>query len=165
MHSEDLLVNPQDIVESIERLVKETSKFLLLVCPYWDFGERHDYYRKIRYSVRRKLNKGIHVVCVYRKNDNICKRDILSYFGYKEWPDNLQILYNVRPLHSKFYMNESDIIISSMNLLESSYNNCELGIYVQHYDFTPRLKAKLKQHILEIANGYEIDPIILNHLD
>lgn len=112
-------LNTTGVSYHLEELIKGTKERLILISPYLQFNDR----------IKELIN--------YL---NIQKRDIRIV--YKE--NRLQIEENnwlgtqigvrtsiCKNLHAKCYMNESEAIITSMNLYEfSQQNNNEMGIYI-----------------------------------
>lgn len=106
----------------LEELIKESSKFLILISPYFKTSKR----------IRELLS------------DKDGKVSIFIVYGKKELPDTelewLKSLKSVRlhyceNLHAKCYMSQNSCIISSLNLYEfSQVNNNEMGITVTRKD-------------------------------
>jgi len=112
-------LNTTGVSYHLEELIRETKDRLILVSPYLQFADR----------IKEHL-----------KNLNIQKRDIRII--YRE--NKLQIEENnwlesqvgirtsiCKNLHAKCYLNETEAIITSMNLYSfSQQNNNEMGIYI-----------------------------------
>lgn len=112
-------LNTTGVSYHLEELIKGTKERLILISPYLQFSER----------IKEHIN-----------NLNIQKRDIRII--YRE--NKLQLEENnwlekqigvrtsiCKNLHAKCYLNESEAIITSMNLYEfSQQNNNEMGIYI-----------------------------------
>ena len=112
-------LNTTGVSYHLEELIKGTKERLILISPYLQLNDR---------------------IKEHIKNLNIQKRDIrIVYRENKLQLDEnnwLESQIGVRTsinknLHAKCYLNESEAIITSMNLYEfsQSYNN-EMGIYI-----------------------------------
>lgn len=176
MSLRNILIDSDEIVHSIEELILSSKRYLILICPYWNFDrvENRYYLNNVRNLVNRKIEEGIVVICIFKPegkdtrsyetfNDQ-CWRGyerVLNYFGYNKsnQPSNFHVKYNEN-FHSKLYMNELDCIISSMNLTGREKNSEELGIYIHEYTDSLSFSTKLRQYIIEISRNCKIDEII-----
>lgn len=94
------------------------------MCPYIDFGEY------IRESVlnKHKHNDSLHIIITYGKDSKLKYKDseFLKSLKY------ISIVY-VPNLHAKYYANENEGVVTSINLYEYSLdNNIEFGISTYH---------------------------------
>ena len=102
----------------LEELIKNSSKFLILISPYFKTSKR----------IRELLS------------DKDGKVPIFIVYGKKELPEaELEWLHSLKSvrlhycqnLHAKCYMSQDSAILSSMNLYEfSQVNNNEMGINI-----------------------------------
>lgn len=103
----------------LQQLINQAQDMLILISPYLKINER------LRQSLDDKDRMKIDIRVVYGKNE-LQPNQI-------NW---LRSLVSVRTsfcenLHAKCYLNESEAIVTSMNLYEfSQVNNQEMGIYV-----------------------------------
>ncbi|MCD6018787.1 MAG: hypothetical protein K0S53_1908 [Bacteroidetes bacterium] len=155
------------LIAALENLIKQSKHRLVLISPFIDLDKR------IQDALREKLTKHdfeLHVL--FGKNeDNIyksIKKDSLEFL--KQFP-NIQIRYNER-LHAKFYCNDFDFIMTSLNLYDFSLaKNIEVGIIGNYaskgllgkvMDGTDNVIAqgvdKVKQDVLGMGNK-EVNPI------
>lgn len=112
------------LIAELENLIKEAKHKLVLISPFIDLD------RRIQDALREKMTKHdfeLHVL--FGKNeDNLfksIKKDSLEFL--KQFP-NVQIRYNDR-LHAKFYCNDFDFIMTSLNLYDYSLaKNIEVGV-------------------------------------
>jgi phosphatidylserine/phosphatidylglycerophosphate/cardiolipin synthase-like enzyme len=111
----------------LQQLINQSQDTLILISPYLKINER------LRQSLDDKDRMKIDIRVVYGKNE--LQPDQINW---------LKSLKSVRTsfcenLHAKCYLNESEAIVTSMNLYEfSQVNNQEMGIYVTKTD-DPRL--------------------------
>lgn len=125
------------LISALENLIKESKHRLLIISPFIDLDNR------IQDALREKQNNHdfkLHVL--FGKNeDNLyksIKKDSLNFL--KKFP-NIDIRYNER-LHAKFYLNDFDFIMTSLNLYDYSLaKNIEVGITCNYA--TPGFIGKL----------------------
>ena len=99
-----------EVRDQIFRLIRGAEASLYLVSPY----NKHP--QQLRELLKEAIEREVHVTMLYR--DEKDQREGVTYIehlGAKVLP--------VEWLHSKIYMNESTALASSMNLLDSSFNN------------------------------------------
>jgi len=107
----------------LQQLINQSQDSLILISPYLKINER------LRQSLDDKDRMKIDIRVVYGKNE--LQPDQINW---------LKSLKSVRTsfcenLHAKCYLNESEAIVTSMNLYEfSQVNNQEMGIYVTKAD-------------------------------
>jgi hypothetical protein len=128
-------LNTTGVSYHLEELIKRTKDRLILVSPYLKFTDR----------IKEHL-----------RNLNIQKRDIrIIYRENKLQVDENNWLENeigirtslCKNLHAKCYINETEAIITSMNLYEfSQQNNNEMGIYISK-DQDPELYTEILEEI------------------
>ena len=154
------------LIAAIEKLIKESKHKLLLISPFIDLDKR------IQDALREKLTKhDFEIQVLFGKNeDNLyksIKKDSLEFL--KQFP-NIEIRYESR-LHAKFYLNDFDFIMTSLNLYDYSLaNNIEVGIICNYgskgllgkvFDGTDTMLShgvnKVKQDVLGM--GIELNPI------
>lgn len=112
-------LNTRKAVAAIEELIREANEKLILISPYL------------------KLSKDFKQLLTYRN-----KKDKITtvIFGKQELkPDEMKFLENLRfvilkfneDLHAKCYVNDKQMIITSLNLYEFSMaNNKEMGVLI-----------------------------------
>ena len=96
--------------DQIFKLIRDAKASLCLVSPY----NKHP--QQLRERLTEAIERGVRVTILYR--DDKDQREGVTYLeglGATVLP--------VEWLHSKIYMNESTALASSMNLLDSSFNN------------------------------------------
>lgn len=115
----------QKLEEKITDIIFNAKKTLLILSPYIKLD---DYFKRL-FSNHSK-NPEVHIIVVFGKNeDNKGKslgKDDFEFF--KQFP-KISILY-LKDLHAKYYANESEGIVTSINLHDYSFkNNIEFGIH------------------------------------
>jgi hypothetical protein len=123
----DFLFDEQ-LVAAVIKLIRTSKHKLLLISPYIDLDAR------VMDALNEKLElHSFELKVLFGKNENnylkSIKKDSLEYL--RKFP-NVEIRYNER-LHAKFYMNDYEFIMTSLNLYDYSLaNNIEVGIRCQH---------------------------------
>jgi phosphatidylserine/phosphatidylglycerophosphate/cardiolipin synthase-like enzyme len=115
-------VTTHGICDRLDEIMKEAEEELVLVSPYLSLST--DTIQRLRDADRR----GVKIDLIYGKKDPHAE----------EW-EKLESLKNLSihffaDLHAKCYFNEKELIITSMNLLDSSRKNREMGVWVKAGD-------------------------------
>ena len=131
----------------LEELIKNTKERLILISPYLRLNDR------IKELLEDKDRLKIDVRIVYGKSD-LHPEEI-------KWIQKLDYvrLSFCKNLHAKCYLNESECIISSLNLYEfSQVNNNEMGISVRKYEDDEVFKDAYEeaQRIIRISEEVRI---------
>lgn len=127
---------------AIKKLILEAREYVVLICPYLDLSA------SIIASIQKAIERHVTIHVVYRVDNPTdaakcahIEKDLVA-FGCD--------VTHCRRLHTKCYMNEQVVIISSLNLLTSSQSgNFELST---RFDIESHLPAygKVMQHIEDI---------------
>jgi hypothetical protein len=107
------------VTYQVERVILESKKKLVLVSPYIKIT------KTFLERLRDASGRGVLITIIYGKSElnSIEKKQIDSIPDLK--------LYFFENLHAKCYFNESEMVITSMNLYEfSERNNREMGIFI-----------------------------------
>lgn len=109
----------KQIAGEIEDIIRSARKELVIVTPFVKLSQ--NFYERLEDANNRKIN----IDFIYGKSN-------ISF----EEEEKLQNLKNVnvfflQNLHAKCYLNESKLIITSMNLYEYSENNREMGVLIE----------------------------------
>lgn len=131
----------------LEELIKNAKERLILISPYLRLNDR------IKELLEDKDRLKIDVRIVYGKSD-LHPEEI-------KWIQKLDYvrLSFCKDLHAKCYLNESECIISSLNLYEfSQVNNNEMGISVRKYEDDEVFKDAYEeaQRIIRISEEVRI---------
>ena len=156
-----------DLPAGLENLIKEAKKELTLISPYINLDER------IKVALKSKMeNPNFELTILFGKAEknyyDSLKKESADFF--MQFP-NVVIKYEKR-LHAKFYKNDFQYLITSMNLYNYSIaNNIEVGMLCTHSSKGFIGKAfdaagekitegteKLKSNLFG-ANSNDVDPI------
>jgi len=113
------------LTEAICNIIRDAKKDLLIVSPYIKLDD----HLKEQIFDKLRANANLHIFIAFGKNEknpwkSIKKQDF-EYF--KNFP-NISIIY-IPNLHAKYYANENQGIITSVNLYDYSFdNNVEFGV-------------------------------------
>lgn len=111
----------------LEQLIKTSKKRLVLISPYLKLNV------KIKSLLEEKGLTGTTITIVYGKKKKLDTKE-------SEWlstQSNITLRY-CQNLHAKCYLNDSNCIITSMNLYDfSEVNNHEMGILLTKKDGQP----------------------------
>ena len=103
----------------LQQLINKANERLILISPFLKINER------IKQSLEDKNRMKIDIRVIYGKNELQPEEN--------NWLKSMTSIRSsfCKDLHAKCYLNESEAIITSMNLYEfSQVNNNEMGIYV-----------------------------------
>lgn len=112
-------LNTSGTTYHLEELIKNASDRLIIISPYLKLNER------IKELLEDRNRLKIDIRIVYGKND-LQPEEI-------NWLKNLTFIRTsfCKNLHAKCYLNESECIITSLNLYEfSQVNNNEMGVLI-----------------------------------
>lgn len=118
-------VTEKELEKVIYDIIWDATDILLIVSPYVKLDE---YFQDL---FNKHINDpDIHILLVFGKNERDIKRSLnkndLDFF--KKFP-NVSIIYTPK-LHAKYYGNESQGVITSINLYDYSFkNNIEFGVF------------------------------------
>jgi hypothetical protein len=150
------VLRTRGISHYLHQIITNANNKLILVSPFLQVSG------EIKAHIKKQTQKNIDVKLISRKK---------SFDIYEEWFDNLNssnsfsaIICN--DLHAKCYLNESEALITSMNLYDYSIrNNEEIGVYVSKADDNKVYEDILKmidEIIKENINLQESDDLWYN---
>lgn len=129
---------------TLEKIIINAGKKLILISPYLKLTNT------LRSRIKATAEKGVEVKIVYRKN----KVD-------KDELDKLRAIKNIElkstdDLHAKCYFNEKEMIITSLNLLETSEKNWEMGILINRTDDKEIFDTALRDCLTIFSDSYSL---------
>lgn len=103
----------------IEDIIRNAKKSVVLVSPYLQFSK--NFYERLKDAESNKVD----ITIIFGKSElNQKETDLLCEL-------NKLNLYFSENLHAKCYFNESEMVITSMNMYEySEKNNREMGVFI-----------------------------------
>jgi len=116
-------LNPKDLKTNLYRIFKEAENEIIIISPFIQLSD------ELRTLLRPKQKiKDFQISILYGKNERDPSKSLnpIDYRFFSEFK-NHEILYNPN-LHAKYYANEREAIITSLNLHQFSLqNNIEVG--------------------------------------
>jgi hypothetical protein len=136
-------------------IIGEAKKSLLIVSPYIKLDEKFENHFDIHINC-----PNVHILLVFGKNKNNVNKSMSKYdLDYFKKFTNISIIY-VSNLHAKYYGNETNGLITSINLYDYSFkNNIEYGVYSKNNLFQKFLSSTddlAWQTSIEIAQKGEV---------
>ena len=129
------IINPNEISTKISTLFLEARSKIIIVSPYIKISE----WKKMLINLERCQSKGIEIDCYYRDVNDTDLR-ILERLDMN--------LYQIEGLHAKLFFNESQVIVSSMNLYEySDINSIDIGMLYQREEEYQEVFAYFEKYI------------------
>ena len=103
------LIKPSEISGKIMTLIEESDEFVIIVSPYIKISKWYKLLKKL--ETLKSRNIPIYFIIRENKSNHISFQELNDLgMSYRAIPD----------LHCKLYLNEKQVIVSSMNLLNSS---------------------------------------------
>ncbi len=134
-------LNTTGVSYHLEQLLKNTKERLILVSPYLKLNER------IKADLEDLDRYKIDIRLVYRENQLSPSEQ-----NWLRGVPTIRTSFSER-LHAKCYLNESEAIITSMNLYEfSQVNNLEMGILVSK-EQEPELYTEVYEDVMKLIRG------------
>jgi hypothetical protein len=140
-------ITGKELEDAVYNTIWDAQNTLLIVSP---FIKLDSYFRKL---FDKHINSpNLHIIIVFGKNeghvDKSMKKEDFDYF--KNFM-NVSIIYQSN-LHGKYYGNESQSVVTSINLHDYSFkNNIEFGVY-QETKFLDNLTTSLDRKAWETCN-------------
>lgn len=138
------ILNPNEIGARIATMIIEAKNRFIAVSPYVKVLD----WRKMNTALERAIEKGVSVELYYR---DIKEKEYnyLSSIGVK--------IFEIPNLHTKLYMNDSTVLIGSMNLYETSdLHSRELGVYYDDKESYDKFYSYYTKYIETVLIGGEI---------
>ncbi|WP_274475381.1 phospholipase D family protein [Mangrovimonas aestuarii] len=145
----------ENLDNAICDIIWKAERTLLIVSP---FIKLDDYFKKLFNN--HENNPKLHIIIVFGKNEKAVRRSLSrDDFDFFKKFLNVSIIY-VPNLHAKYYGNEKQGVITSINLYDYSFkNNIEFGVFSEQ-----SLMDKFKQspdndawnECMEIAHENEV---------
>lgn len=121
------VIGQPETLRRLVRLIDEAAKRVWLVSPYTSL----DKLRNLTRSIQAAGKKGVVVSLVVREPDKSTRHTDQAVAALRDLVASGLKLYSLRDLHAKIYVSERHAILTSLNLLESSFNNSiEIGMWI-----------------------------------
>lgn len=117
---EKTVVLDAEVASQVLSIIEKAGKYVTFVTPYLKL------WRHIQTAIDNAVTRGVKVTFIVRASSEMNYNDL-------EWlaSHNVEVLVT-EWLHAKIYLNESRVLISSMNITEQSITNAsEFAMYVE----------------------------------
>ncbi|MBU0712540.1 hypothetical protein KKA87_11590 [bacterium] len=129
------------IKSNVEEIVTESKRYLYIVSPYISPGNL------LVELILKAAKSGIKVTVIHHSSQ-LSNPDLLIFL--RRLIEVGGEMYHHPKIHAKIYMNESSVLITSMNLITSSFDNSfESGIYTSYYSIRKECTNYIKNTILD----------------
>ncbi len=148
-------ITGKELEDAIYNTIWDTESHLLIVSPFIKLDK---YFKEL--FDKHENNPNIHLTLVFGKNEKAVQKSMSrADFEYFKKFLNVSIIY-VPNLHAKYYGNEKQGVITSINLYDYSFkNNIEFGVYSEQ-SILDRFKQSTDNEAwnksLEIAENNEV---------
>jgi phosphatidylserine/phosphatidylglycerophosphate/cardiolipin synthase-like enzyme len=134
------LLTTKEILAALENIIKKAEKYICIFT--FNIKIDQNYLARLRNASKRGIQ--ITVVFGVDNGDDQVLNELLSM-------PNCTVYFKEN-LHAKFYYNEKELLVGSMNLSEASAkNNFELGVHFKSEEYTSVIK-KVKEEAKEIIS-------------
>lgn len=130
----DEVITNKKIPEKMLDILKNAKEFFIGITPYFSPWE------EVEEALKEQAKKGVKIVLLIRRDKESEYEQLQIIKELKS--TNVDIFY-FRNLHAKVYLNEKEILITSMNMTKSSLNNFELGVFFQDKSFIEKFKKEI----------------------
>lgn len=132
------------VAQGILQVIHEAKETVIVVSPYlrlWD-----DAKKAIRAAKKRRVN----VTLILREDDEERQAGRLDI----EWLKSNKVdCVRVPNLHAKIYLNEDTVLLSSMNLTNSSLENCEVAYKVTDAFSQNRIRQRVENLMANFSSS------------
>ncbi|MFL5353759.1 phospholipase D-like domain-containing protein [Archangium sp.] len=147
------LINTEDTISRLLSLIREAQERVTLISPYVTLVAEDRVGRAVRDALRRKVRVSI----VVRQDEQTPLKEAWLEAMRPHVEAGLQ-LHSVPGLHAKLYRSESTVLITSLNLLGSSFlNTIEVGLWSQDAQALREVDAFIKREVAPYARLVSLD--------
>lgn len=132
----------QEVAPQVLSIIDEARKYVIMVTPYLGL------WGHVRYAIERALKRNVEIKFFLRSDFEVLGGDDVQWLSAK----GVEI-QTVERLHAKIFLNEQNILVTSMNLVSSSsQNSLEVGIVITD----PREQQILRHYVSESLQAMSI---------
>jgi len=147
------LLNTEETIARLLSLIRDAQRRVVLVSPYVTLGAED----RVGHAIRDALARGVTVQVVIRADDQTVPK--------QQWLESVKPLVasglrlcGARALHAKLYCSESVVLVTSLNLLESSFlNTVEVGLWSKEPAAVLAVHDFMAKHILQHTHLLDVD--------
>ncbi len=138
---------------TLERIIIRAEKKLILISPYIKMTNT------MFARLKSAAEKGVMIKIIYREN-KVDSNELIKLNSIK----NIS-LKSTNDLHAKCYFNEKEMIITSLNLLDSSEKNWEMGIHIDRTNDKEIYEDALNDALTISSNSHIVPSSIVTELN
>ncbi len=147
------LINTEETITRLLSLIREARERVTLISPYITLGAGD----RLGRAVREALGRKVRVSIVVRQDEQTPLKEAWLEAMRPHLEAGLQ-LHSVPGLHAKLYRSESTVLITSLNLLGSSFlNTIEVGLWSQEVHALREVDAFIKREIAPHSSPVVLD--------
>jgi DNA-directed RNA polymerase subunit RPC12/RpoP len=122
-------------------VIREARQYVVLVLPYNDFWDH------LKNDLIFAKQRGIRITAVYRAEERADDMKWLSGLG--------ATIYAVDKLHAKLFLNETYLLMTSMNLLQSSSKNSrEIAIRIEDGPASKEIRDYVDRRLIGLGRQF-----------
>jgi len=141
------IINTEETISRLISLIRDAKEFVTLISPYITLLTEDRMGRTVREALGRKVRVKIFV----RQDEQTPIKEAWIEAMRPHVEAGLQLV-SVPGLHAKLYCSESTVLITSLNLLGSSFlNTIEVGLWSQEEQALRDVYAFIKREVLPHA--------------
>jgi hypothetical protein len=113
-----------DLKEKVYDIIWKAEDNLVIVSPYIKLD---DYFKQL--FLNHRNNHKLHILIIFGKNEGSPTKSLkMEDFEFFKQFRNISVVYS-KDLHAKYYANDNEGVVTSINLYDSSFeNNIEYGV-------------------------------------
>lgn len=135
------------VATAVLDVIRTARNHVILVSPYNKFWDH------LRDEIRLAVQRGVRVTAVYRDGEDTADMEWLGTVG--------ATVYAVDKLHAKIFLNESLLLLTSMNLHESSSKNShEIALRIDDGETNREIRDYVQNRLMRL--GHKVHPKPLN---
>ncbi len=113
-----------EVAPQVLQIIRSATKNIVFVTPYVDL------WMHLKEAMRDAIEKSVDITFVLREGENRQRPEDLKWLG-----DHVKKVVESPYLHAKIYLNETTVLVSSMNITEKSTSNSkEFAMVVRRQD-------------------------------
>lgn len=132
---ENTVFMDDSVMPQVMHIMDAAREYAIFVTPYLDL------WNHLQNAIDKAVDKGVKVSFILRSNNDQRKEDDVN------WLIQHRVrVYEVPDLHAKIYLNESSVLISSMNITEhSTTNSLEFAMIVRNKNSAKEFRDYVSQ--------------------
>jgi phosphatidylserine/phosphatidylglycerophosphate/cardiolipin synthase-like enzyme len=152
-HLDFTLLNTEDTISRLCTLIRDAEQRIVLISPYVDLGAED----RVGRELREALHKRVKVQMIIRADEQTNPKE--KWLAEIEPVLSLGLeLLGAPALHAKLYYSESTALVTSLNLLRSSFmNTIEAGLWSKEQTAVKAVDQFAKNYVIPHAKPFDIN--------